>query len=301
MTQTRTGVLLMAYGTPRTTDDILPYYTDIRRGRPPSAEELQALIVRYEAIGGTSPLAERTEGQRRALQTALDARDPDRYRVVLGMKHTEPTIEHALDGLAGTGIRDVVGLVLAPHYSAASVGQYLERLAAAAEPVGITVRSVKSWALEPAFVEFVAGDVRAKRAQLPEATRVIFTAHSLPLKSLAPGDPYTTEVHDTAQAVASRVGLDEWDVAWQSIGRTRDVWLGPSVLHELDELGRDGRTQGVLISAIGFVSDHLEVLYDLDIEAAKRAAENGLSFARTACVNDDAAVMAALADRVIAA
>jgi ferrochelatase len=268
MTEGGTGVVLMAYGTPRTTDDILPYYTDIRRGRPPTPDELAALVSRYEAIGGTSPLNERTEAQRRALQAALDARDAGRYRVVLGMKHAEPTITHAVDDLAGAGIRDIVGLVLAPHFSAASVGQYLDRL---------------------------------RRAQMPGATRVIFTAHSLPLTSLAPGDPYTTEVHDTAQAVALRAGLDDWSVAWQSAGRTRDVWLSPSVLHEIDELGHDGHTHGVLISAVGFVSDHLEVLYDLDIEAAKRAAENGLSFGRGACVNDDPAVMTALADRVISA
>jgi ferrochelatase len=301
MTDTEVGVVLMAYGTPRSTDDILRYYTDIRRGTPPTDEQLAALVDRYRAIGGTSPLAERTEAQRAALQRALDSRCGGRYRVVLGMKHSAPSIEDAVASLAASGIGDVVGLVLAPHYSAASVGGYLERLAAAAATHDITVRAITSWATEGAFVEFVAADLAAKLTALPAETRVVFTAHSLPIRSLAPGDPYVDEVQATAAAVAAACGIESWTVAWQSQGRTSDVWLAPDVLNIIDALGADGQTRAVLISAIGFVADHLEVLYDLDIAAAGRAADHGLEFARTACVNDDPTVMAALADRVIAA
>ena len=295
------GVVLMAYGTPRDVDDILRYYTDIRRGNPPTDEQLAALEERYRAIGGVSPLNERTEAQRAALQSALDARAPGQYRVALGMKHSAPFIEDAVDSLIAGGARRLVGLVLAPHYSAASVGQYLERLDYAAAKHDAPITSVRSWATEPAFVDFIAGQVAAARRGLPEPTQVVFTAHSLPLRSLLPNDPYVAEVQSTADAVMERTGAGSSCVAWQSAGRTGDVWLAPDVLFVIGELAADGRTRGVLVSAVGFVADHLEVLYDLDIQAAERAAEHGLAFARTACVNDDAAVMGALAERVIRA
>ena len=301
MSETRTAVVLMAYGTPRTPEEILPYYTDIRRGNPPSPEQLADLTARYEAIGGISPLTERTEAQRDALQAALDAVADGAYHVVLGLKHTVPFIEQTVDALAAEGYREAVGLVLAPHYSAFSVGQYLTRLTDAASPHGIAVRSIESWATEPAFVDFIAADLRIKLASLPAETRVLFTAHSLPQRILASGDPYPAQLQATASCVAELAGLDNWGMAWQSAGRTPEPWLGPDVLSVIDELSDDGRTRGVLVSAVGFVADHLEVLYDLDIEAAGRAAQHGLAFARTACVNDDAVVMAALADRVIGA
>jgi ferrochelatase len=190
-------------------------------------------------------------------------------------------------------------LVLAPHYSAFSVGQYLDRLATAAAPHDIVVHGITSWATEPAFIDFVATDIRARLAEMPTATRVLFTAHSLPQRIIAAGDPYPSELMATAEGVAAAVGLDNWGVAWQSAGRTPEPWLGPDILQVIDELAADGRTQGVLVSAVGFVADHLEVLYDLDIEASRRAAGHGLEFARTRCVNDDVAVMTALAHRVI--
>ncbi|MFP5488864.1 MAG: ferrochelatase [Acidimicrobiia bacterium] len=300
----RTAVLLMAYGTPRSADEILPYYTDIRRGRPPTPELLDELTARYEAIGGLSPLAELTEAQRDALQRCLDDLAPDRYHVALGLKHADPKIESAVDRLAADGFRHVVGVVLAPHYSAYSIGQYLGRTREAAEPHGITVAGVESWATEPAFVDFLADDLRARLAAMPDRTRVLFTAHSLPERIIAAGDRYPDELRATAEAVAGRLGLAEgsdWQIAWQSAGRTPEPWLGPDVLEVIDELAADPSVDGVVVSAVGFVADHLEVLYDLDIEAAARAAERGLAFDRTACVNDDPAVMAALAQRVHAA
>jgi ferrochelatase len=299
MTENRTAVVLMGYGTPRTPDDILPYYTDIRRGNPPSPQQLDELTARYAAIGGISPLAERSDAQRQAMQAALDQLADGRYHVVLGMKHAAPFIEDSVEELARQGFRQAVGLVLAPHYSAFSVGQYLDRLTSAAAPHAIVVHEIKSWATEPALVDFVATDVRARLAELPEQTRVLFTAHSLPERILEAGDPYPAELLATAECVAAAAALDNWGVAWQSAGRTPEPWLGPDILRVIDELAADGRTRGVLVSAVGFVADHLEVLYDLDIEASRRAAAHGLAFARTRCVNDDIAVMTALALRVI--
>ena len=303
-----TAVLLMAYGTPRTRDEIEPYYTDIRRGRPPTPEQLADLTARYDALGGTSPLAARTEAQRAALQQALDAAAPGGYHVALGLKHAEPKIEAAVDALAAQGFRRIIGLVLAPHYSAYSVGQYLDRLRAAAEPHGITTAGVQSWATEPAFIEFVATDVRARLAAMPANTKVVFTAHSLPQRIVATGDPYPDELRATAEAVAAAAGISgwtRWSIAWQSAGRTPEPWLGPDILQVIDDLAAAendaASAQGLLVSAVGFVADHLEVLYDLDIEAARRAAGHGIAFARTACVNDDPTVLAALAQRVIAA
>jgi ferrochelatase len=302
------GVLLMAYGTPRTPEEIEPYYTDIRRGRAPTPEQLADLTARYDALGGTSPLAARTESQRAGLQLALDVAAPGQYHVVLGLKHAEPRIETAVDELAAEGFRHIVGLVLAPHYSAFSIGQYLDRARAAAEPHGITVAGIESWATEPAFIEFIATDVRAKLATLPTDTKVLFTAHSLPQRIVATGDRYPDELRATAEAVAASAGLGQWSdwaIAWQSAGRTPEPWLGPDILQVIDELAEAenhaGAARGVLVSAVGFVADHLEVLYDLDIEAARRAGRHGLAFARTACVNDDPTVMAALGRRVIEA
>jgi ferrochelatase len=292
----------MAYGTPSSRDAIEPYYTDIRRGRPPTPEQLADLVRRYDAIGGTSPLAERTEGQRAALQEALDGRQPGRFDVVLGMKHSSPTIEAAVADLAERGVGSVVALVLAPHYSAGSIGEYVQRARAAAEAHDLALQAIESWATEPALVEFLATRVRTDLASMPRHTKVVFTAHSLPVRVVAAGDPYVDEVRATASAVARAAGLplwSGWSVAWQSAGRTAEPWLGPDVLAVIDELAASEHGEGLLVCACGFVADHLEVLYDLDIQAAGRAAERGVAFARTACVNDDPTVAAALAQRVI--
>lgn len=298
----RTAVLLMAYGTPRTPEEIEPYYTDIRRGRAPTPELLAELTARYDAIGGISPLAARTEAQRDALQRALDAISPDRFEVVLGLKHAEPKIETAVAGLAERGFRSIVGLVLAPHYSTYSIGQYMDRARAAAEPHGISVVGVDSWAVDPAFVEFLARDMKARLAALPTNTKVLFTAHSLPQRIIDGGDPYPNELRATAEAVAAAVGLTDWSswsIAWQSAGRTPEPWIGPDILAVIDDLAASENASGVLVCACGFVADHLEVLFDLDIEARAHARDKGLAFDRTACVNDDAAVIASLAARVV--
>ena len=295
------GVLLMAYGTPRSREEILPYYTDIRRGRPPTPELLAELTARYDALGGTSPLAARTEAQRAGLQRALDTLAPGTYVVELGLKHADPKVEAGVDALVARGVGRIVGLVLAPHYSAFSIGQYLDRARTAAEPHGIEVLGIESWATEPAYVDFLATEVRRRLAAMPPNTKVLFTAHSLPQRIVAAGDPYPDELRSTATAVAAAAGLTSWSswaVAWQSAGRTPEPWLGPDVLEVVDDLAASEAADGLLVCACGFVADHLEVLYDLDIEARGRAEAAGLAFDRTACVNDDPVVLGALAGRV---
>jgi len=299
------GVLLMAYGTPRSQEEILPYYTDIRRGRAPTPELLAELTARYDAIGGISPLAQRTESQRDELQRQLDAIDPDRYSVRLGLKHAHPMIEEAVEDFARDGFTNLVALVLAPHYSSYSIGQYVGRAREAATPHGITVSGIDSWATEPAFVDFLARDMKARLDSMTADTRVLFTAHSLPQRIIDGGDPYPNELRATAEAVAARISLregDQWSIAWQSAGRTPEPWIGPDILEAIDLLAAaESGLEGVLVCACGFVADHLEVLYDLDIEAKKHAESKGLAFDRIACVNDDDAVMAALARRVVEA
>jgi ferrochelatase len=295
----------MAYGTPRSREEILPYYTDIRRGRPPTEEQLSDLTARYEAIGGLSPLAALTEAQRDALQTTLNNIAPNTYHVALGLKHAAPMIEDAVQQLAQEGFTKIVALVLAPHFSSFSIGQYIDRATTAATPHGISVVGITSWATEEAFIDFLAADMSAKLATMPAATHVLFTAHSLPQRIIDAGDPYPAELRSTAVAVAAKVGLTEnaqWSIAWQSAGRTPEPWIGPDILDVIDQLATQSNpATGVLVSACGFVADHLEVLFDLDIEASHRAEQHGLAFARTECVNDNGAIMNALAHRVHAA
>lgn len=305
MSKAKIAVLLMAYGTPRSREEILPYYTDIRRGRPPTDEQLNDLIARYEAIGGLSPLAALTESQRDALQTALNNIAPNTYHVALGLKHAAPMIEDAVQQLAAEGFTKIIALVLAPHYSSFSIGQYIGRATEAATPHGISVVGITSWATEEAFIAFLAADMSAKLASMPANTHVLFTAHSLPQRIIDAGDPYPAELRSTAVAVAAKIGLQEntqWSIAWQSAGRTPEPWIGPDILDVIDQLATQSTpAEGVLVSACGFVADHLEVLFDLDIEALHRAQQHGLAFARTECVNDNGAIMNALAHRVHAA
>jgi ferrochelatase len=298
------GVVLMAYGTPRSPDEIEAYYTDIRRGRPPSPEQLADLVRRYEAIGRTSPLAELSEAQRSGLQAQLDRLAPGGFRVELGYKHAAPAIEAAVEALTAAGAERIVGLTLAPHYSALSVGEYLGRARSAAGAAGLPFAGIESWATEPALVGFLADQVRRRLDSMPPNTKVVFTAHSLPRRILDAGDPYPDEVRATAAAVGGAVGLvpwAQWAVAWQSAGRTPEPWLGPDILAVVDELAVSENADGVLVCPCGFVADHLEVLYDLDVDARRRAEAQGLVFERTQSVNADPAVLDALAARVIAA
>lgn len=295
-----TGVLVMAYGTPASPADVEAYYTHIRRGRPPTPEQLADLTARYDAIGGISPLAARTRAQLEAIAAALEDAEPGRFVVRLGQKHAAPFVEDGVAELAAAGVGRVVGLVLAPHYSAFSVGQYHERAAAAAGARGLGFAGIDHWHLEPAFVGHQAASVARHLAGLPATTKVVFTAHSLPERVLV-DDPYPDQLRASAEAIAAAAGLEPWSgwgLGWQSAGRTPEPWRGPDILDIIRELAATGRAEGVLVVPQGFTSDHLEVLYDLDLEAAGVAREVGLAFARTEVVNDDPAVMHALAGLV---
>ena len=297
------GVVVMAYGTPKAPAEIEAYYTHIRRGNVPTPEQLADLTMRYEAIGGVSPLAQRTEAQRVGLAAALEARVPGATRVVLGQKHAAPFIEDAVAMLADDGIERVVGLVLAPHYSGFSVGQYHQRLRSAAAEHGLAAGGIDRWHMEPTYLSFLTLAVQDALATLPKRTKVLFTAHSLPERVLA-DDPYPNDLSQSATAVAEAAGLDRragWSLGWQSAGRTPEPWRGPDILEIIRELASGGEADGVLVCPQGFVSDHLEVVYDLDIEAQQVADDVGLAFARTRVLNDDTAVLGALADRVLAA
>jgi ferrochelatase len=294
------GLVVMAYGTPASPHDVEAYYTHIRRGRAPSTDQLDELTRRYAAIGGVSPLAERTRDQVAAIATALAADGSGRWAVAQGNKHAPPFVEEAVAELAGSAPDHIVGLVLAPHYSRGSVGEYHERAAAAAAELGLAYVGMDAWHDEPAWLDAQADRVRAALDRLPAETKVLFTAHSLPERVLV-DDPYPDQLRASATAIAERAALDPWygwALAWQSAGRTPEPWRGPDVLDVIRDLAATGRTEGVLVCPQGFVSDHLEVLYDLDIDARRVATESGLAFARTASINDDPAVMAALAERV---
>jgi ferrochelatase len=216
------------------------------------------------------------------------------YTVALGTKHSVPKVEDGVKELADRGVQRIVGLVLAPHYSRFSIGEYAERAAKAAAEVGLDADTVASWHLLPAYLSFLEDGVRAALTAVPEGSHVVFTAHSLPERILATGDPYPEQLRETAERVASALALSSWSVGWQSAGRTPEPWLGPDVLDVVRRCAAEG-APGLVVCACGFVADHLEVAYDLDIDAASLARELGLPFARTASVNDDPTVMRALA------
>ena len=293
------GVLVMAYGTPASPDDVEAYYTDIRRGRPPTPELLADLERRYDAIGGISPLAERTRAQACGIGSCLG----EGFVVALGQKHAAPFIEDGVATLLAAGAEQVVGLVLAPHFSALSVGQYHQRAAAATTSSGTPYAGIERWHLHPELIELLSERVMRALIGLPpgSATETLFTAHSLPERALCLDDPsYPDQLHQTAEAVAARDGLKRWRVAWQSAGRTADPWIGPDILEVIRRLPDDG-VESVVICPAGFVSDHLEVLYDIDIEARGVAEATGLRLSRTSSLNDDPRFMAMLADVVRAA
>lgn len=297
---TAIGVLLMAHGTPSGPDQVEAFYTHIRRGRPPTAAELDELQMRYAAIGGVSPLTERTKAQARCLNAALDARSNDgdglSYVVALGNKHTEPMIEDAVEQLVAAGVERIVGLVLAPHFSRRSVGEYHERAVTAAAG-RLALETIASWHDEPELIALLAR--RVAEVTPPDALLIV-TAHSLPLPALADDDPYVAEVTHTAALLAAAVNAAHHRVAWQSGGRGGVAWLEPDVRDVIAEEADRGET-AVVVCAAGFTAEHLEVAYDLDIEAAAIAEKHKIAFARTRSLDDDPAFCALLADLVVRA
>lgn len=291
-----TGVLLMAYGTPATLAEVEPYYTDIRGGRPPSPEALADLTRRYRAIGGASPLLEICEAQAAGLERLLGGG----FRVELGMKHSRPSIEDGVEALVRAGARRAVALVLAPHYSDLSVGRYMSRARAAAA-ARLELAEVEHWHGTPSYVALLAERVRSCLRSFPEVERdeidVVFTAHSLPARIAELGDPYPAQLRETAEAVARQSGVARWSTAWQSAAATPEPWLGPDVREVVGELARVG-SPGVVVCPAGFVCDHLEILYDLDVDCRGVASGAEIPWRRTALPNADPEFLAVLGDVV---
>ena len=282
------GVLLMAYGSPDTPDDIEPYYTHIRHGRAPSAELLEELRARYRLVGGRTPLSDISEATRALLEQRLNAESTNRYRVILGMKHWHPYIEQAVAEMAHEGIRHAVGLILAPHYSSRSVAEYYGYVEEAQRKLGtsIVLERIDQWHLFPPFLHAVRSRIEAQLEQFPAGAdvTVVFTAHSVPEKILEGGDPYPDQLLETSQALVEMTGIERWTFSYQSAGRTPDPWLGPDLVETVHRLAHEG-VRHILVASIGFVSDHLEILYDIDYEAQAAAREAGITLRRTEMLN----------------
>ncbi|WP_457633192.1 ferrochelatase [Oceanithermus desulfurans] len=311
------NVLLMYYGTPYDEGELADYYTDIRHGHAPPPALLEELRERYRSIGKsplneiTFSLARKLEGElnrrlprfTRGLATAPEPRDPrSDARVYVGAKHNAPFIAGAVRQMAEEGVDRAVAVVAAPHYSLRSIAEYRERVDLALDELGepFTVRFVEEYYVHPGYVAAVARRVNRAlwRIRDPERAVVYFTAHSIPLRSVeADGGVYPRQVEATAKAVARRLGLPRWRVAWQSAGRTDEAWLGPDINDALREDARAGLREAV-VAAVGFPADHLEVFYDLDFEARQTAAELGVHLVRAESLNDADDYVAVLADLV---
>ena len=275
------AVILMAYGSPDRLSDVPAYYADIRGGRPIRPEQLDDLVARYRALGiddaqGPSPLNAITEDTRASLERVLG------LPVFTGMRHWQPRIGAAVEDALERGHDTLVGLVLAPHWSSLSIAKYLELFEQAVARRAET-RFVREWGTEPGFVELLGQRIRAARRA---DSHVVFTAHSLPARIVEIGDTYPESLLQTARLVADRAAISDWSFAFQSESPTGEPWLGPDILDHLTELRRSG-VEEVLVCPVGFVSDHLEIRWDIDVEAVERARELGLRLTRIAMPNAD--------------
>jgi len=286
------AVLLMAYGGPDSLDDVEPYLLDVRGGRAVSPEFTAEIKARYARIGGRSPIRALTEAQAAGVQRLLG----DGFAVSVGMRHWHPYIADTVERIVAAGRRRLVGIALAPHYSAMSVGAYQKKLLAATAG-RLDVALVRSWGEHPKLLTVVADRVTQALARFPSPAQVqvLFTAHSLPERILTAGDPYPSELRASAAAVAPRAGLTAWHVAYQSAGATPEPWLGPEAGALMTDLAAKGH-RDFLIVPIGFVSDHVEVLYDVDIVYQELAGRLGVRLERTASLNDDPLLVAAIAE-----
>ncbi len=279
-------MILMAYGSPEHVADVPAYYADIRGGRPIAPENLEDLVARYRSLGieDSNPLNAITEATRAALQDELG------LPVFTGMKHWTPRIAAAVDAALAGGATRLVGLVLAPHYSRLSIAGYKKLLA---DAVGgrADVVFVESWHDDRGLVAFLADRIRDTDAH------VVFTAHSLPARILEEGDPYKDQLLETARLVADSAGVDDWSFSFQSESPTGEPWLGPDILDHLTDLAGRG-VDDVLICPVGFVSDHLEIRWDIDTEAQDKARELGIRVDRIEMPNDDPRFVHVLAEIV---
>jgi len=284
------AVLMMAHGTPASLDEMPEYLRLVRGGRPPSAELIEEMRHNYAAIGGRSPLTDLTMAQAEALRARLGGGIP----IAVGMRNWRPFIKDALGELARAGATRVVGVPMAPQFSTLSVQKYMDA-ATAALPAGVQFDAVTSYHAHPLLLEAFAERVRAAAPRADET--VVFTAHSLPVRVIDGGDTYAEEVAATARGVAGRAGIGRFDIAYQSAGRTPEPWIGPD-LSELIATRAAGGERGFLVVPVGFVCDHTEILFDIDVQAARAAREAGATLRRTESLNTSATFIAALEEIV---
>ncbi|WP_409274278.1 ferrochelatase [Neobacillus sp. SCS-31] len=299
------GLLVMAYGTPYTLDDLERYYTHIRHGRKPSDEMIEELRGRYEAIGGISPLSHITEEQAKGLEDRLnEVQDEIEFKMYLGLKHINPFIEDAVKQMHEDGIEEAVSIVLAPHFSTFSVKSYNGRAKEEAEKLGgPNIVSVESWYDEPKFISHWAKKVKDVFEKLPSGEKekavLIVSAHSLPERILQSGDPYPNQLKETADLIAAEAGIDHYAVGWQSAGQTPEPWLGPDVQDLTRELHEEHGYKAFVYVPAGFVSDHLEVLYDNDYECKVVTDEIGAAYYRPQMPNSQADFIDAMATVIL--
>ncbi|WP_062197524.1 ferrochelatase [Massilibacterium senegalense] len=298
------GLLVMAYGTPRSTEEIESYYTHIRRGRRPSDEQLGDLTRRYESIGGVSPLAKITDEQAIKLEKRLnELSDEVEFKMYLGLKHIDPFIEDAVRQMKDDGIEEAVAIVLAPHYSTFSVKSYNGRAIEESEKIsGPKIYAVDSWYKESKFIQYwveqINDTMRKMSEEETEKAIVIFSAHSLPERIIKMKDPYPEQLKETADVIAKEVGIPHYTIGWQSAGATPEPWIGPDV----QDLTRDLYEQGYrsfVYCPVGFVSEHLEVLYDNDYECKVVTDELGANYYRPKMPNADPLFVDAMATVVL--
>jgi ferrochelatase len=290
------AVLLMAHGTPESIDQMTDYLRLVRGGREPSAALIGEMTHNWEAIGGRSPLTDITMQQAQALQAHLAADGFD-IPVAVGMRNWRPFIADAIRDLVRTGVQRVIGIPMAPQFSTLSVKKYMDA-AQTALPAGVDFSCVQSFHDHPLLVEAFAERVLAAQPKPDEV--VVFTAHSLPQRVVASGDPYPDEVAATAAAVAKRCGIASYDIAYQSAGRTPEPWLGPDLSEHIRLRSTRDRVARMLVVPVGFVCDHTEILFDIDVQAAASARETGVELRRTESLNTSPTFIRALKDLAVA-
>ncbi len=287
----------MAYGSPNSLDEVGPYLSQVRGGREPTLREIERLKQRYEKVGGRTPLLQITMSQANALEQRLKSQGLS-LQVYVGMKHWHPFIEDTVQEIVRNGVGSIVGIALAPYYSRMSIGGYEDAVkrGLAKQPSGTPFTMIRDWHKNSWLVQALSSHVRDGLNGLskPQEAAVLFTAHSLPRKAVAPDDPYQSQLLETSNLVAKAAGVRSWDFAFQSAGEPEENWLGPQIKERIAKLAQDGFRE-VLVCPVGFVSDHLEILYDLDIEAKQYAGSAGVRLERTRSLNDDPEFVNALA------
>ncbi len=291
------AILLMAYGSPNSLDEVGPFLSQIRGGREPTAGEIERLKQKYQKLGGRTPLLQITLSQAKALQERLRSQGLP-SQVYVGMKHSHPFIEDTVQEIVRNGADSIVGIALAPHYSKLSIGGYEDAVKRGLGKQGsaIPFTMVKNWHKNGSLIQVLKSRVKDGLNTLskPQEAMVLFTAHSLPKKMVAPDDPYQSQLVETSNLVARESGVRSWDFAFQSAGEPEENWVGPQIKERIAKLAQDGFRE-VLVCPVGFVSDHLEILYDLDISAKQYAASVGVRLERTSSLNDDPEFINALA------